>query len=367
MDKFGSIIARADALVDLGRHGEALAAVAPVLASDPTNVEAHAVAAQAHLGLQDARAAWTSAVEMIRSSPDDPRGHFYLALAEHKAGRLEPAMAAARCAIAKAPAHPMGHVALAAVTLNRKDLAPACRAAADEALRLDPHNPDRLVLAAQSRMYAGRSPGKVERREARALLEDALRSSPDHLQARSERAALTSMDGRHLDGLLAQARLLRELAPTEDPLLGVRFSVARMLLAAFFVICLIWIPLVVVLILETDAGPGHGNGLRVASRILSLLAAGVVVGFVVTFVRAFRNRSFRVLMGATRTGLSWWLFAFVLGIGILCAIAPWPSWGPGLLIGFSSLTLRYAFYAGVFTLVVRLVKRLGRSRPGRRS
>lgn len=360
MDTFASIVARADALVDLGRHAEALSTLAVVLASDPSNVEAHAVSARAQLALRDTAAARTSALEMIRAAPDDPRGHFYLALAEHAAGRLELAVEAARAAITNGPAHPMGYVALAGVTLNRKELASVCRTAADEALRLDPHNPDRLVLAAQSRMYAGRSPGRVERSEARALLEDALRADPTHLKAMAERAALTSLDGRHLDGLLAQARLLRELAPTADPLLGVRLSVSRMLWAAFVVICTIWVPLVVLLLLEVAASPGRGGGYRFASWALSLLAGGVVVGVVATFVRAFRNASFRVLMGATRTGLSWWLLALVLGIGVLCAIAPWPSWGPGLLIGFSVVALRAGLMFGVVTLIVGGVKRLAR-------
>ncbi|MGW4632624.1 tetratricopeptide repeat protein, partial [Nocardia sp. NPDC004415] len=184
-------LARAAVLIDLGRYDAAADALAPLLATDPDNSDAHAYLAYARVRAGEDTAAAGSARTALRLRPDNVFAWKLLVLAELELWRAdEPARtahldaardAAERC-VELEPWSPECHRLHALVLAPRDDV--AALAAIDTALELDPDDPGLLHVVR----------GRVLWQEAGAL-------SPWGLAARDSFVEALRLDPAHVEAL----------------------------------------------------------------------------------------------------------------------------------------------------------------------
>lgn len=184
---------RAAALIELGRFEAARAELAPVLAAEPDNSEAHAQLAYAWLRSGESATAADSARTALRLHPDNLFAWKLLALSEHGLfGELydtdrtaalahedEAARAGYRC-VELDPWSAECHRILAAALLRRDR--EAAQTAIDTAIELEPD--DAVLHVARARVLWHGAKRATKRVEAgRSALEEALRLDPENVEA----------------------------------------------------------------------------------------------------------------------------------------------------------------------------------------
>ncbi|MGL5816175.1 MAG: hypothetical protein ACRCYR_01320 [Phycicoccus sp.] len=206
-------VARAEALLALDRHLEALEAVGPVLAHSPGHVGAHLVAGWATRGLHRPAEAWDHARAAAQAAPDHGEALALMALSDLETGdpdRLHRARELGRRAVAVDLWNPLTHLALVHTLLGDDRTVGEARAAARRAVSIAPGSATMLALAAKAEMHSGRGTLEAwEQEEARRLLLEALRLDPSHAEARRLLAALDSTWGRGSSGLRQVHDVLR--------------------------------------------------------------------------------------------------------------------------------------------------------------
>lgn len=184
---------RAAALIDLGRFEAARAELAPVLAAEPDNPDAHAQLAYAWLRSGDHAATVDAARTALRLDPAHVFGWKLLAMGEHglfgahydsdRAAALAHGAAAMRAAERSVELDPWQtecHRTLATVTAfhDRE----AALAAIDTALELEPEDATLHVIRGQVLWQHTRVRSK-RAAAGRAAIEEALRLDPDNVEA----------------------------------------------------------------------------------------------------------------------------------------------------------------------------------------
>lgn len=313
------LLARADALREVGRGDEALALVAQVLAVGPSNAAAHGVAARVHISADRARPAWDHIVAMLRTDPDDPVAHFLLALVEADLGRRAVALQEADQVCRLAPHSHLGHLAAAAASLNVASLAPQARRAAYAALERNPQDPDMHVWVARAHMYNGRArvpPG--DRAIARAALDEALRLEPRHAEALSERATLDAMGFSWRSALRGHAGVLADDPHAQESMGAIAYTFGRMIFWAHWVVWACWLAAIIGSMPDAD---GVHWPARVAAAVALVVTGGTLVmihrALGRTFwahVRAFPRRD---PLGVAWFGLLLVLTALIVAAGLL--------------------------------------------------
>lgn len=134
-------VARAAALLDLGRAEQARALLGPVLASDPDHVEGWCLLAQAHLDSGDAGSALQAATSARALAPDDTWGYRLGSQALTALGRHADAVHAAEQALEREPGAWVNHAMLALACNAEPQRHLAAWHHATEAVRIEPTEP----------------------------------------------------------------------------------------------------------------------------------------------------------------------------------------------------------------------------------
>jgi hypothetical protein len=163
----------AEQLVYLHRPEDALARLAPVLASDPDDPLAHAVAcrAQLTLGRPDLAEPHARAAATLY---DDPLGPYLLTLVHLARNAPGDAVQAAREAIRRAPDRSLGYQAMVYVSLDNHTAVARARSAAEAALALAPYHVRARHELATLDAVSGRPVSSIQR------LGGVLRTDPLH-------------------------------------------------------------------------------------------------------------------------------------------------------------------------------------------
>jgi hypothetical protein len=278
----------AEQLVYLHRPEDALARLAPVLASDPDDPLAHAVAcrAQLTLGRPDLAEPHARAAATLY---DDPLGPYLLTLVHLARNAPGDAVQAAREAIRRAPDRSLGYQAMVYVSLDNHTAVARGRSAARAALERAPSDPDVLVLAAQAWMYNGRRWVRPwDRRTARRQLEAALALAPDHVRARHELATLDALSGRPVSSIRRLGGVLRT-----DPLHRASHERLNLVMVRLTRHChLVALVLLIVLGVQRDF-PGSERSQWVvaalAAAVLVWMARGLRVGLGAAMLPTLRS------------------------------------------------------------------------------
>lgn len=210
IEETGRVVTRAAMLVDAGRHTEALTLLAPAIAAVPDHAGLHALAAMAHLGIENhGQQALGHAEQTIRLAPHDEHGHRLRALALLRLDRAREARLSAAQAVRLEPDNWLTHYVMGVSTLGDEYSHHIAVRAAEEALRLAPDEPDAHVLTAQTRLWNGRRADKVYRETADFHLRKALEIDPQHAQAHAMLAQSSLAGGRPTDALKGYLGTLR--------------------------------------------------------------------------------------------------------------------------------------------------------------
>ncbi len=204
-------LARAQALVDMGRYRAALDELSAALQSDPTNPRAWCLKANAHLGVGEPSKASDAARSALRTRPDDEWALRLLALASSRIpGAHDAALSAARRAVAVAPRSAAAHDVMARVLLEVGDFGHA-RAASKAAIELAPNSASFYgtmgLIELRSRHF---------RAARRAFLAE-LRQNPNSWTAHNNLGVISSRRGNRVGAARHFLRSLR-IAPEQAPI-----------------------------------------------------------------------------------------------------------------------------------------------------
>ena len=133
-------IARASALVDVGRSSEAIGLLQTELAGSPDDPELLDTLAVAQLDVSATDALATSR-RLIAVDPQGHRGHVVAAIACSSLDDVTGAISHAEAAVAAAPYLPLGHALYASALSRRKGKRKAALEAAERAIELAPDDP----------------------------------------------------------------------------------------------------------------------------------------------------------------------------------------------------------------------------------
>jgi Flp pilus assembly protein TadD len=211
-------LARAEALLGLGRAAEARAHVVDVLAADPRNATALRQLARCQAAIGELDDALTTARRAIAAEPEAEHGHRVLSHVLLKRRDFTGAVRAARQALHLAPDNWRGHLSLVEA-LRRVD-GPSAYTAARRLVELAPQEPDAHIAYGSAAAAAG------DRVTARRSFERALALDPSNATARNNLAVLDMREKawrRALAGFRASQRMdpTQQLARTNlDRLIG---------------------------------------------------------------------------------------------------------------------------------------------------
>ena len=178
-------VARAQAMLSVGRPAEAAAVLSRLVASNPGNGRLFCMLASAQLGLRQNEQALDSARQAVALLPESDWAHRLVSLALVRLSQPEAAEQAARQAVRLAPGNWQSYSSLAQAKLAQTDSKGAAEAAA-EARRLAPGEASVYVLSGRAALAAG------NRREARTYQEQALAINPAHSEAMNELGRIAS-------------------------------------------------------------------------------------------------------------------------------------------------------------------------------
>ena len=193
---------RAQTLIELDRHDEAVPLLLQALASDPDDTWLLDLLAQAQLQVDPAAALATSR-KLIALEPDDHRGHLLAALAARKSAGARDAERHARQAVELAPHSPNAHVVLAQTLVDRKRKLREAMRHAKEAVELAPHDAMGYLTAGNVELRRGHG------RQADVWYRRALDLDPTDQTAAANLALTHSVRGRPAEALAEASALLR--------------------------------------------------------------------------------------------------------------------------------------------------------------
>jgi Flp pilus assembly protein TadD len=146
--------ARAQALINLGRSGEAVSILSPAVAADPHSYTLVCLLSQAYLGSKDPHAALSAAQRATALAPNDEWGHRLQSLAYSELGDHETATRTAGDAVRVSPLEWRTHARLAVASAQAGHSALG-RQAADEGVRLAPDEAGSHFALGYAAMKAG--------------------------------------------------------------------------------------------------------------------------------------------------------------------------------------------------------------------
>jgi predicted Zn-dependent protease len=149
-------VARAETLLELGRPAEARAALAPLLAKEPENVEALVVLAEAQAAVADPRGALDTARRVLALEPDHLQALQLASAACLDLDDVGEAIRLAREAVAQAPWFSGSHALLAQALGRRARGRGEALEAARRAIELEPSDAVGYVAAGNVEMAHGR-------------------------------------------------------------------------------------------------------------------------------------------------------------------------------------------------------------------
>lgn len=215
-------LARADHLLDLGRHSQAEEIIRAHLAANPESAEALRLLVLALLGQERAAEALAAAEAAVREAPEEEHGFRLLSIVYARLDRPDDAVRAAREAVRAAPGMWQTHYTLGmALRTGRLPRTRDALACANEAVRLAPHESSPHNLAGLC-LDDLRMPD-----EARRAYEEALRLDPQSATALNNLAATTAQRGR----LAAAGRLLSAGLSSDPQEAMLHYNYDRLLLA----------------------------------------------------------------------------------------------------------------------------------------
>jgi tetratricopeptide (TPR) repeat protein len=181
--------ARAQALLDLDRHPEAVPLLHQALAVEPDDLWLLDLLVQAQLETEP-HTALTTAHRIVELSPDGHRGHLLASFAASKAGEPKAAERHARAAVERAPNLPTAHTRLAQVLVNRKHKLREAMREAEKAIELAPDSASGYITAGNVDLR------RNKKREARRFYERALEIDPTHRVAQVNLVITTKAQGQ---------------------------------------------------------------------------------------------------------------------------------------------------------------------------
>ena len=185
----GSAEAQAQALIDLRRYQDAVATLAPAVASDPTSADLRCLLGVALLGAGQPERAIEEAEAAARVAPSMEWPHRLRAVALGDLGDTKGAVAAAREAVRLAPELAISHRVRSDLERKARNLTEA-EAAARRACELDPDSADNLnalgLVALERRRYP----------EAEELFRRALSLDPEHAAVLNNLGLVLLREGR---------------------------------------------------------------------------------------------------------------------------------------------------------------------------
>jgi tetratricopeptide (TPR) repeat protein len=185
-----SAAARAAALIDLARHGEAVPLLQQALASRPHDAGLLDLLAHAQLHV-DPRAAAEVASRLVEAAPQSHRGYLLGSFAAMELGRRRDAVALARQAIELAPYVAMNHAQLAqALAMKRLIRYRRAMRVARRAIELAPESPVGYIAAGNVELASGSG------RRAQKWYRKALELQPTDRAARVNLAIADRRRGR---------------------------------------------------------------------------------------------------------------------------------------------------------------------------
>ena len=270
--------AKGEALLDLGRPADAEPLLRSALLEDPKDVEALGLLARCLIAQGRPDEAVEYASEAIAAEPDDPDGHYLLALSRVGTKQYVPAEQAIQAAIERAPLWSPLHGVYAGILLAQDRPGEAAEVAA-RARSLDPANAGAATQHAAALLQLGRLD------QAEEAVGDALRLDPESDAAYQVAGAIGLARGGGKDAVAHWREALRldptdELAreglaaamKTRNPLYGqlVRFWIWESRLSNGEQLAILFAPLVLMDVLRS-----------VGTSPVTIALIAVVVGFVV--------------------------------------------------------------------------------------
>jgi tetratricopeptide (TPR) repeat protein len=175
-------LAHARAYVENRRWQEALAILAPFVASEPDNPEAWRLITRCQYGLNNFSAAESAATTALTLDPSSEWGHRLYSLVLTAQKSYAAAERAAEASIRLGPNLWMAHVNRANVDLARKQVTPRTLQAAQDAVRLGPNEPEAHTALGRVALAGRRN------KAAKAAFRQALRLDPNFATARNNLA-----------------------------------------------------------------------------------------------------------------------------------------------------------------------------------
>ncbi|MCT2587853.1 tetratricopeptide repeat protein [Actinophytocola gossypii] len=337
-------LAKANALIDLGRHAEARTEITGYLAGEPDSVTALCLLARCELRLGDADAAVDAADRALATEPESGWALRLRALALSTRGDHRDAAATAVEAVRTDAQEWLNHYVHARTLLAAGD-ARGGHDAARRAVELAPHEADaHLMLGVAARARRRRS-------EERAAYQEALRLDPESSDALNNLAAM-DIDRARLGRAARAVTAGLRLNPTEETLRRNLDAVALRLMGRLLVVVLVTgvLPMVVFLASEVDTW-----WVRASVGVVQLGAYTFVAWLTLRHLPAGARRHLRGLPGR----MSWpqrllgvVLVVFTLAL-MFAAFAPGRVWmaGAGVMAAILGLILRGLQIAFVVWLV----------------
>lgn len=271
-------LARGELLISLGRHGEALAALAPLLRQEPDNGYALCLTAQAHLQLDQPEEARRAAEAAIRADPTAEWPLRLLSIALREVGDPVRAVETAAQSVRMEPNLWEPRAILAIALSEVKGSRQRAKRVAETAVTIAPQEPQTHFVVGLVADRLGRH-GDAENAYRRALY-----LNPQHAAARNNLSVILSRRGDYIGA----AKGFTEAAVV-DPRLAIArrnvdYVVIRMIQRAQ-----------VVALLTTFAVLAGPRLLQADSRVISFVAALTGLGIVVSSVVRFRSATPRRL------------------------------------------------------------------------
>lgn len=315
-------LARARALLEVERPGDALMIAGAVLASDPGNGSALLIAAECHLHLDRADLAWERAREASSLSPEAAEPLGWMALADLKVGLVERARDEAHQAVLRGPLSLFARTVLVETLLGDRETTVAARREAYQALALDPTNPNTHLLCARAHLDTGVPPTIYEVATAQRHVDEVLRQDPGSPQGLAMRGVVSAAAGR---GGAARRDLAAASRAVQGSLEGLALAVREMVL--FPALALTALQVVTGVIVAAGWEADRASTLAFA-RLMVLATAAITVGVglkLLLDVGRPVSRSFPIVVHALGRG---WAIALVLApVGLYAATLL--SHGPG--------------------------------------
>ena len=308
-----SMVARADALTDLGRNAEAIGVLRQALEAEPEHDRALALLAYAHYHEREYPQAQSAALAAAAANPTLEMPHRIGALALLASGRWADAKVSAEEAVALAPHSWLTHVAYAQVLKAGGRRTDALRVAV-RAVSLGPDEPDTHLAYADVAAELGMG-GSAERAYRRVL-----ELRPDDAVARHDLAVLQMQSRRYAEAVAGFAS-----AASADP--NLRVAKDNLVTLAWRIVATIGLGLAGVLLLTYLAAAAREVLTSVPSR---MMAVAGVAGFAGAgaFVAVRTPRSLRPFAFSLRRIRPKLVFAagFVVLVALALALyAVWPN------------------------------------------